>query len=88
MRRFEEQAEESRWQAAGRGGSVLNWTCNPGATTSQKNLGWLAPALERNYLKVTFVTLSIAAYAPQFGFFGGHRGIPPPSGAGTLGVEA
>jgi hypothetical protein len=34
------------------------------------------------------VTLSIAAYAPQFGIFGGHTGIGPPSGAGTLGTEA
>lgn len=34
------------------------------------------------------MTLQIAAYAPQFGFLGGHRGMGPPSGAGTLGMEA
>ena len=38
--------------------------------------------------RVTLVTLLIAAYAPQFGFLGGHSGIGPPSGAGTLGIEA
>jgi hypothetical protein len=35
-----------------------------------------------------FGDLANYAYQSQFGFLGGHIGIGPPSGAGTLGTEA